>query len=134
MPARRTFVTRIWLFGSIGYGLVRAFLVRRYLSDYGVNAWGFTAVELSSSAVYGWTSIRLVLDTVDSDWRRLRLHGPLAFVSYFAPDAYVFMTAGRMPPDLYATVVTIVVVSALVTALMLSRSLNRARRVRANDR
>lgn len=126
MPGRRTFMTRIWLIGSIAYGLVRAFLVRRYLSDYGVNPWGFTAVELSSSAVYGWTSIRLVLDTVDSDWRRLRTHAPLAFVSYFAPDAYVFMSAGRMPPDLFATVVTIVAVSALVTASMLMRSIRRA--------
>ena len=120
-------MTRLWLVGAIGYGMLRIFLVRRYLSDYGVNAWGFAAVEIVSSAVYGWASARLVLDTVDSDWGRIRIHAPLALVGYFAPDAYVFTTVGALPSDLLITVVAIVAVSALITAVTVFRSLRSAR-------
>lgn len=127
MSGRRSFLTRAWLAGSIAYGCLRAVLVWTFLSGYGVNPWAYAFVELASSVVYGLMSGRAVLDLIDRDWRRLRTHGPLAIASYFAPDAFVFITVGGVPRGLLATIVAIVVVSAVITVVGTVRTVVRGR-------
>lgn len=134
MPDRRSFLARLWLLGSVAYGGLRALLVWRYLSGYGVNPWGFAAVELGSSAVYGWTSARVVIALVDRSWAALRWLAPATLVAYAAPDAYVFATVGSLPDGLLRTVVGIVVVSFVVAVLTLSREVVRGRSAKSAAR
>ena len=124
---RRRLLARLWILGSVAYGGLRALLVWRYLSGYGVNPWGFAAVELASSAVYGWTSSRLVIALVDRAWPALRWLAPATLVAYGTPDAYVFASVGSLPDGLLRTIIGIVAVSFVVSALTLAREVARAR-------
>ena len=133
VPGRRSFIARLWLLGSVAYGGLRALLVWRYLSGYGVNPWAFAAVELGSSAVYGWTSARLVIALVDRSWPVLRWLAPATLVAYAAPDVYVFATVGSLPDGLLRTVVGIVGVSFVVAVITLAREVLRARVGRASS-
>lgn len=87
----------------------------------------FAAIELSSSALYGWASGRLVLAVIDRDRSARRTMGLTSLAGYLAPDVYVFASAGRFPDGLLVTVVTIAVVSALLTTLGIVRSIRRLR-------
>ena len=127
MAPRRALLSRLWLLGSIAYGGVRALLVWRFLSGYGVNPWAFAAVELGSSALYGWASARVVLAVADRSWGLLWRAGPLSVGAYAAPDAFVFATLGHAPDGLVRTLVGVVVVSALVAGVALVREVRRSR-------
>ena len=127
MANRRTLLSRLWVLGSVAYGGLRALLVWRYLSGYGVNPWGFAAVELGSSLVYGWSSARLVLALVDRRWPALRWLAPVTLAGYAAPDAYVLATVGTLPDGLLRTVVGIIVVSLVLAVITLVREVRRGR-------
>lgn len=127
MVTRRETLSRLWVAVSVAYGGLRALLVWRYLSGYGVNPWWFAIVELGSSVGYGWASARLVLAVVDRRWASLRLLAPATTLAYVAPDAYVFATVGRLPDGLWRTLVTIVAVSFALAAAALVREVRRGR-------
>ena len=127
MARQRETLARLWLAGSVAYGGFRAVLVWRYLSGHGVDPLAFAAVELGSSVAYGWTSARLVVALVDREWSRLRLLGPVALVSYAAPDVFVLTTVGGLPAGLLRTVVTIVAVSSVAAVATLVREVRRGR-------
>ena len=128
MDARRTLLSRLWVLGSVGYGALRALLVWKFLSGYGVNPWVFAAVELVSSAGYGWASARLVIHVIDRRWSALRWSAPATFLAYAVPDAYVFSAVGHLPDGLRATIITIVVVSVTLASVALAREIRRGRR------
>lgn len=129
MDARRTLLSRLWVLGSVAYGGLRALLVWKFLSGYGVNPWLFASVELSSSGAYGWTSARLVVHVIDRNWVGLRWSAPATLVAYATPDAYVFLTVGSLPNGLMATIITIVCVSASLASVALFREIRRGRRL-----
>lgn len=114
---RRKTVERSWVGISLVYGLFRASLVWKFLSQYGVNTAIFLVIELCSSALYGLSSARVVGAFVDSEWKTLRRWVPAAIVTYAAPDAYVFASAGRLPGSMLEILVSIVCVTAAFTAV-----------------
>ena len=115
MQNRRTTLSRLWIVGSLLYGLVRVLLVWRFLSGYGVNVAWFAAVEATSSLAYGWFSSRAVLAVIDGNWRAALRSATPTVVSYGAPDAFVFLSVGRLPGGLRNTLVGVVTVTAAVT-------------------
>ena len=124
---RRMLLSRLWILASVAYGGLRALLVWKFLSGYGVNPWVFGTVELTSSAAYGWASARLVAHVVDRDWRALRWSAPATLAAYGSPDAYVFLSVGHLPDGLWASIVTIACVSAAVAVVALVREVRRGR-------
>jgi len=120
-------LSRLWILASVAYGGLRALLVWKFLSGYGVNPWVFASVELSSSAGYGWASARLVAHVVDRQWTGLRWSAPATLVAYAAPDGYVFLAVGHLPDGLWVTIITIVSVSAVLATVALVREIRRGR-------
>jgi len=123
----RPLLARGWIVASVLYGFVRILLVWRFLSDYGIDPFVFAAIELTSSALFGWASGRLVVAVIDRDRRSRGVMALVSLAGYLAPDVYVFASAGRFPDGLLATVVTIAVVSALLTSIGIVRSIRRLR-------
>lgn len=117
MGVKRQTVERSWVLVSLFYGLFRATLVWKFLAQYGVNTVVFLVVELTSSGIYGLASARLVGAIVDSDWKKLRRWIPGAVASYAAPDAYVFASAGRLPGNMFEILLSIVAVTATLSAV-----------------
>ena len=117
MTVKRQTIERSWVGVSVLYGLFRASLVWTFLSQYGVNTAVFLVIELMSSMAYGLSSARVVGAFVDSRWRSLRAWIPVALITYAAPDAYVFLSAGRLPGGMVEVLVSIVCVTAAFTAV-----------------
>lgn len=95
MDTRRAHFERVWILVSVAYGGLRAALVWKFLQKYGVNPYVFAGIEFTSAAVYGKSSVTVVGAVIDGPWNRIRSWLPLAFLAYFAPDAYVFGECGE---------------------------------------
>lgn len=113
----RQTIERSWIGISVLYGLFRAALVWKFLSQYGVNTAIFLCIELTSSALYGLSSGRVVAAVADGQWKRLRIWVPSALVTYGSPDAYVFLSAGKLPGSMLEILVGIVLVTLVITAV-----------------
>ena len=130
MPDRRTLLSRLWIAVSVLYGLLRAGLVWRFLSGYGVNPFVFVVLEGTSSFAYGWASGRLVLAVIDGRWRDALAAFVPALMAYAAPDAYVLLAVGRLPDGVMTTLVAIVAVTASLTCAGIVLQVRRGRRAR----
>lgn len=128
MTTRRARFERGWILVSLAYGGIRAALVWRFLRSYGVNPYIFGVIEFISAAIYGKSSAQVVGCVVDGAWTRLRTWLPVAVLSFFAPDAYVFLSAGRLPSDVLAIVVSVVSVTLVLTGVGMIAQVRRGRR------
>jgi hypothetical protein len=129
MSPRRITMERAWIGVSVLYGLFRAYLVWEFLGEYHVNALVFLIIELTSSALYGLWSGRLLGALIDSDRRAAWRVGPKAMAAYLAPDAYVLASAGRLPGPVLEIIIGIVLVTATLTGIGLWLRVRNARRL-----
>jgi len=129
MNSRRDQIERGWILVSIAYGGLRAALVWKFLKQYGVNPYVFGAIEFISAAIYGKSSAQVVGAVVDGAWIRLRRWLPIAVLTYFAPDGYVFLSAGRLPSDMLAILISVVCATLVLTVVGIVTQVRRGRRV-----
>ena len=127
MDTRRVNFERGWIFLSVAYGGLRAALVWKFLRRYGVNPYVFAGVEFTSAAIYGKSSARVVGAAIDGVWTRLRAWLPVAIISYFAPDAYVLLSAGHLPGDMLAILISVVCASLVLTGVAVGSQVRRGR-------
>ena len=127
MTTRRARFERVWILISLAYGGIRAALVWRFLRRYGVNPYVFGSIEFASAAAYGRSSARVVGAAIDGVWTRLRAWLPVAIVSYFAPDAYVLLSAGQLPGDMLAILISFVCASLALTGVAVGSQVRRGR-------
>ena len=128
MASRRAQFERGWILVSIAYGGLRAALVWKFLRKYGVNPYVFGGIEFISVAIYGKSSAQVVGSVVDGVWIRLRTWLPVALLAYFAPDGYVFLSAGRLPSDMLVILVSVVCVTLVLTGVGMIAQVRRGRR------
>ena len=100
----------------------------RFLRKYGVNPYVFAGVEFTSAAIYGKSSAKVVGAVIDGAWKRIRSWLPLALLTYFAPDLYVLLSAGRLPGDMLAILLTMVCVTLGLTGIGITGQIRRAKR------
>jgi len=129
MGTRRAQIERGWILVSIAYGGLRAALVWKFLHQYGVNPYIFGVIEFVSAAIYGKSSAQVVGAVVDGAWVRLRRWLPLAALTYFAPDGYVFLSAGKLPGDMLAILISVVCVTLVLTVVGIVTQVRRGRKV-----
>jgi len=128
MGTRRAQIERGWILVSIAYGGLRAALVWKFLHKYGVNPFIFGVIEFVSAALYGKSSAQVVGAVVDGAWGRLRRWLPLAALTYFAPDGYVFISAGKLPSDMLAILISVVCVTLVLTVVGIFTQVRRGRK------
>ena len=129
MASRRAQFERGWILVSIAYGGLRAALVWKFLRKYGVNSYVFGGIEFISAVIYGKSSAQVVGAVIDGAWIRLRIWLPVALLGYFAPDGYVFLSAGRLPSDMLVILVSVVCVTLVLTGVGMIAQVRRGRRV-----
>jgi hypothetical protein len=129
MTTRRARIERVWILVSLAYGGIRAVLVWKFLRRFGVNPYFFGTVEFASAATYGKSSAQVVGAVVDGVWTRMRTWLPVAVASYFAPDAYIILSAGQLPWDILAILISVVCASLALTGLGVGAQIRRGRRV-----
>jgi hypothetical protein len=102
--------------------------VWKFLRRYGVNPYVFAGVEFTSAAIYGKSSAQVVGAVIDGAWKRIRSWLPLALLTYFAPDGYVLLSAGRLPSDMLAILLAMVCVTLVLTGVGIWSQIRRGRR------
>jgi hypothetical protein len=65
---------------------------------------------------------------IDGAWKRIRSWLPLALLTYFAPDGYVLLSAGRLPSDMLAILLAMVCVTLVLTGVGIWSQIRRGRR------
>ena len=125
---RRRILERLWIVGSVAYGGVRIFVADRTVKRYGVNIWGFAAIELSTSWLYGLSTARLVGALVDRRLRPALRWGAVASATFLAPESFIQLTGRRMPAAVY------VVIGALLATLGTAAAVSLVRKVRSGRR
>ena len=114
-------IGRLWVVATVMYGALRVVLAATFVADYGLNIVAFAIIELVSSLALGITTARLAIALKN------RRRGGRAWLfaavvlSYFAPDAYVLVFAGRMPGRVLVPVLVIVCIGAVSGVLRLRR-------------
>lgn len=93
-----------------------------------MNPYIFGVIEFVSAATYGKSSAKLVGAVIDGAWNRLRPWLPVAVLSYFAPDAYVFISAGQLPGDMLAILISVVCVTVVLSGVGMMAQVHRGRR------
>lgn len=131
MNTRRAQFERGWIVVSIAYGGLRAGLVWKFLRKYGVNPYAFGFIEFASAAVYGKSSAQVVGAVIDGAWSRLRWWLPIAVLAFFAPDGYVFFSAGSLPSDMMAILISVVSVSLVLSGLGVVTQVRRGRQAKS---
>jgi hypothetical protein len=107
--SRQLTLSAMWILLVMLWSVARICAVSVWLSEYGISTKIFAAVEISSSLIYGASSAKAVLNHVSKQRRSYLIWGLLAFVSYIAPDAFVFVNSRSMPTIYYVVIVLLAV-------------------------
>ena len=115
----------------MAYGGLRIFVADRTVKRYGVNIWGFAAVELSTSWLYGLSTARVVGALVDRRLRPALRWGVVAAVTFLAPESFILLTGRRMPAVVYIVIGALLATLGTFAAVSLVRRVRRGRRAHA---
>lgn len=121
MSDARKSIQRLWIVFSVIYGVFRWVLAWHYLEKYGVNPLVFGAIELSSSCGYAIYSGRLVAAVIDQELSQHKRVAMITVMWFLLPDAYIFMSAGRMPRTVIGFIVAAVLLTGIIGAMALLR-------------
>lgn len=91
---------RTWLILVIAWAFIRAIFINNFFGRYGVNAWAYFAVDLTSAIPYAIYSGKAVINFLDKDWAELRKNGLLAAIFFYIPDISVLIYAKKVPSSL----------------------------------
>ncbi|MCX6535272.1 MAG: hypothetical protein NT119_01760 [Actinobacteria bacterium] len=103
--SRQLTLSVMWMVLVLLWSVARICAVSVWLSEYGISTKIFAAIEISSSLIYGASSAKAVSDHVSKQSRSFLIWGLIAFVSYIAPDAFVFVNSRSMPTIYYVVIV-----------------------------
>jgi hypothetical protein len=123
----------IWLGATLAYALVRIALADRYFAKYGLSVPAFAALELGSSALFGFASGRFIPAVVDRHRRHTFGWGAATLVGFGAPDLFAVITIRRIPHNLLVILVVIIVGSLTFSGYELSRRVRTARAAKSDD-
>ena len=127
---RRVVLERIWVVATVGYGMARALLVGATLSQYGVNPWGYLALDLATSVPLGIATARVVCALVDRDLRKARNWGIVAVLTDFAPDVFIVVVGRDMPVIVYGVLAAVTGASLVLGGRSIARKVACMRRAR----
>ncbi len=107
---RRDRLELMWFLVVMTWSVIRITAVGAWLQDYGVNPWHYAAIDLGSSAPYSLASARLLGALVDGRTRVAVTWGVATFVTFLAPDVYIFAAGRALPWPTYVVVGAIVII------------------------
>ena len=125
---RRQVLEGLWIVGSVAYGALRIFIADRTVKKYGVNIWGFAAVELVTSFGYGLGTARVVGAFIDHDRGAALRWGVLAVATFLAPEAYIVITGRGMPTIVYVVLAVLLVVLGTIGTISIRRRVHHRHR------
>lgn len=127
---RRKVLSRTWGVVVVSWSLVRALVVWAALSEYGINPWIYLLIDLASAFVDAFTTPRMVLAFIDSQYRTAAKWLLASAGAFVVPDLYLFIGTRHLPKRVILVIVTIIAVTATVAVVSVVRKVSAGRRER----
>lgn len=102
-------VQRSWIGLVVTWAIIRALVLNDIFGSYGINGWGYFAVDLGSGIPYAIYSGRAVIDFMDKNWEIFRKNGLISIILFYIPDIYVLTFARKVPRSLLIGFLTSIV-------------------------
>jgi hypothetical protein len=118
---------RAWIVGVVLYGAVRAMIVWKTLSGYGVNPWIYLVLDVTSSIPYAIYSAKLVEGLIDRKFERFYQNFIITALTFIAPDIYILISARSAPRHIYQIIIGVILALSLVSAYSLLRKVRQGR-------
>lgn len=115
---------RTWLILVIAWAFIRAIFINNFFGRYGVNAWGYFAVDLTSAIPYAIYSGRVVINFLDKNWLKFRRNGLLAGIFFYIPDIYVLIYAKEVPMSLLVGFLITIIIFSIIAIFGLLRDMH----------
>lgn len=126
---RRARLTRIWVVLVVAWSMVRAFIVWRTLTPYGVSAWIYLAIDIACWWPFAISTARLVGALADRQVGPAWRWGAASAVTDLLPDMYLCVAGHGKPTIVYVAIGTVAACFATGGALTVLREI-RLRRAR----
>jgi len=113
-PRARRAIEATWVLLTVGYAVLKAFVVGHTLDKYGVKPWVYGGIDIATSIPLGIATARGVGAAIDHDWPLFRRWGLVAAIAFFAPDVSILIMGRGMPIHVYLGLGTFVTITTLV--------------------
>ena len=128
---RRKVLSRTWGVIVVTWSLVRALVVWAALSEYGINPIVYLLIDLASAFVDAFTTPRMVLAFIDSQYRSAAKWLLISAGAFIVPDLYLFIGTRYLPKRVIVVILAIITVTLTVAIVSVVRKVAAGRRERA---
>ena len=122
-----------WVIGIVVFTLLRFFVARETLEQYGLNIWVFGFIDLITAVPYAIGTARVVGAIVDRDLPAASTWAGIAAVSFFAPYGYI-LWAGQdatFPTTVYVVLGVLIAIFGANAVWSVARKVRAARAAHA---
>lgn len=126
-----------WIWSIVGYSLLRFFIAWGAFAEHGANIWVFSLIDVGTAWPYAKSVASVCKRAARSEWRGLPLPLVVAVTTFFAPYAYLWVSAGEMPDGVRVAMVicvSVLLMAASVGVLTKTRKLRREARTTMIER
>jgi len=102
-PRKRNYARiaeQTWIWSIVGYSVLRFVIAWGAFADHGANVWVFGLIDVGTAWPYAKSVAAVCKRAANSQWTQLPLPLGVAVATFFAPYAYLWFSAGEMPPGL----------------------------------
>lgn len=118
---RTDLIERAWIGSVVGYSVLRFVVAWAAFGDHGASAWVFGVIDIGTAWPYAKAVALICRYCANAEWHKLAPAVTVAFVSFLAPYAYLWLAADQMPAQIRGGLVLFVVVIAVSITVGLVR-------------
>lgn len=122
-------IENLWILSVVGYTVLRFVVAWGAFGDHGTSPWIFGFIDIATAVPYAKAVALVCRRAAAFEWRRLPMPVAVALVSFFAPYAYLWFSAGSMPDGVrvgLAVCVSVLLLAATAGVVAKVRKLRRA--------
>ena len=121
-------VERWWVAIVIVWEVIRTLIVDKTFGKYGVNPWIYFAIVMTISVPYALSTAKLLFALIEKHWRNGLIYGAIAIFFHFAPDAYILLSAKKVPRSLFDGFILTVILFTVIGVRSIVISIKEHRR------
>lgn len=127
-PEKRKHLSKFWFVGTIAYDAVRALIVSKTFSKYGINGFAYFGFELFVSIFFSISSLKLVLSLVDGNRKKSIIFAVLTGFFFFAPDLYIIFAGEHIPAGTFLILGIYLSITFTISILIIINDVRKKRR------
>ena len=127
-PAKRKHLSKFWFAGTLVYDGIRALIVSKTFSKYGINGHYYFGFELFISVFFSMASLRLVLALVDGKSKKATIFSVLTGLLFFAPEIYIITAGNHIPSGTFVILGVYLTITFTISILLVLNDVRKKRK------